>query len=180
MSGRRCIAHVGTVAIWAIVAAATVLAAATSFAPLADHRSFTVLTGSMEPAIGVGSIVIDEPIAPLDARPGDVVTFPDPDDNSRLITHRLKHVRVEEGTAHMVTQGDANDAPERWDVALDAEIGRVAFHLPKIGYARSVLSGNVGRGLVLLVLLTWGALSLFDVWRRDAVEPEPEAQGSAA
>ena len=42
------------------------------------HQSLTVLTGSMEPSLDTGSVVIDEVIAPTEARIGDIVTFTDP------------------------------------------------------------------------------------------------------
>ena len=154
-----------TTAVWAIVGAAAAMAAATSFPSIAGYQSLTVLTGSMEPALETGSITLNERITPLDARPGDIVTFPDPENNKRLITHRLRRVTAERGVAQMVTRGDANDSAERWDVALDAQIGRVAYHLPKIGYARSLFSGPIGRGLVLLALLAWGGLTLIDIWK---------------
>jgi signal peptidase len=79
-------------------------------------RSFTVLSGSMEPTIHTGDITVDEQISPLDARPGDVVTFRDPRGQSRLITHRLRSIHVEGGTARMVSKGDANDTTENWTV----------------------------------------------------------------
>ena len=51
--------------------------------PLAfGARPYTVLTGSMEPTISPGDVVIDERISPLEARVGDVVTFRDPEDQS--------------------------------------------------------------------------------------------------
>lgn len=166
-----------TTIVWAIVGAAAALAAATSFPSIAGYQSLTVLTGSMEPALETGSITLNERISPLDARPGDIVTFPDPENNERLITHRLRRVTVERGVAHMVTRGDANDAAERWDVAVDAQIGRVGYHLPKVGHARTLFSGPIGRGLVLLALLAWGGLTLIDVWKPPRMQ---EAQADAA
>ena len=36
------------------------------------------MSGSMQPAIHTGDVVVDESIAPAEARVGDVVTFKDP------------------------------------------------------------------------------------------------------
>ena len=74
------------------------------------YQSLTVVSGSMVPTLGVGSVVIDEVIAPADARPGDIVTFKDPL-HPRQLTHRLQKVRVEGDTFYMTTLGDANDVP---------------------------------------------------------------------
>ena len=72
--------------------------------PLAFHaRPLVVLSGSMEPALGTGDVSVVRTIAPLDARPGDVVTFRDPDDADRLITHRVRemHARgIRRGLSH--------------------------------------------------------------------------------
>jgi signal peptidase I len=136
------------------------------------HRSLTVLTGSMEPTLGVGSIVVDEVIRPTDARVGDIVTFSDPNNRSRLITHRLQSIRVRGATAYMVTRGDANDAPERWSVRTDGEIGRVLLQIPELGHVRALIGSRAGYLLLMIVLLVLGAWVLVDVWRPARQETE--------
>jgi signal peptidase len=148
------------------LAAGVLIAAA---APMAlGMRSFTVLSGSMEPAFMTGDIVVDRQISPTDARPGDVVTFRDPGSQSRLITHRLRSMNIAGGTAHMVTKGDANDTTENWTVPVNGKIGRVAYRLPMLGYALSATHGRNGK-LLLIVLpaLLFGALELRRIWRRE-------------
>jgi signal peptidase I len=131
---------------------------------LFGYKTLTVVSGSMEPTLGTGSVVIDEVISPLDAHPGDIVTFDDPL-RQRQLTHRLKRMRVEGNTAYMVTLGDANDAPERWTVPLDGEIGRVAYHVPKLGYLRAALSTRYARLVLLGGVVLLGGLLLIDIWR---------------
>jgi signal peptidase len=128
------------------------------------YQSLTVVSGSMEPTLGVGSVVIDEVISPLDARPGDIVTFKDPL-RPRQLTHRLQRMRVEGDTAYMVTLGDANDAPEHWTVQADGHIGRVVAHLPKLGYVRAALGTRYARLGVLGAVMAFGAFLLVDLWR---------------
>jgi signal peptidase I len=131
---------------------------------LFGYQSLTVVSGSMEPTLGVGSVVIDEVISPLDARPGDIVTFQDPL-RPRQLTHRLQRMRVDGDTAYMTTLGDANDVPEHWTVRTDGHIGRVVAHLPKLGYARAALSTRYARLGVLGAVLALGAFVLVDMWR---------------
>lgn len=126
-------------------------------------KSLTVVSGSMEPTLGVGSVVIDEVISPLDARPGDIVTFKDPL-RPRQLTHRLQKVRVEGDTAYMTTLGDANDAPERWTVQTDGHIGRVVAHLPKLGYVRAALGTRYARLGVIGGVMALGVFLLVDMW----------------
>jgi signal peptidase len=137
--------------------------------PLAfDARPLVVLSGSMEPALGTGDVSVVRTIAPLDARPGDVVTFRDPDDSERLITHRVREMHVQGGTVVFRTRGDANTASERWQVASKEEIGRVVYRIPKLGW---VLMYARSKGLFVLML--GGALALLlvleltSIWRTE-------------
>jgi signal peptidase I len=153
-----------TFALWMVLGLAIGLIAIVTLPGLVGYRSLTVVSGSMEPTLGVGSVVIDEVISPLDARPGDIVTFQDPL-RPRQLTHRLQKMRVEGDTAYMVTLGDANDAPERWTVQTDGRIGRVVAHLPKLGYARAALGTRYARLGVLGAVMALGAFVLMDLWR---------------
>jgi signal peptidase I len=128
------------------------------------YRALTVVSGSMEPTLETGSVVLDDVISPLEARPGDILTFNDPE-RRRLLTHRLRRMRVEGGMAHMVTQGDANDAPERWSIPVTGEVGRVAYHVPKVGHLRAFISRREVRLGLLGAVLLFGVLILVDVWR---------------
>jgi signal peptidase I len=153
-----------TFLLWLVIGLSLCLTAVVASPSVFGYRTLTVISGSMEPTLGTGSVVIDEVISPLEARPGDILTFNDPH-RKRLLTHRLRNMRVEGGTAYMVTQGDANDAPERWSVPLRGEVGRVAYHVPKLGYARDLISRREVRLGLLGAVLLLGALLLVDVWR---------------
>jgi signal peptidase len=154
------------VTLWLAIGAAVGLVGAIVVTSLFGMKVLTVVSGSMEPTLRVGSLVIDERIAPLDARPGDVVSFPDASRGRILVTHRVRRVRAEGGTAYFVTKGDANDATERWSVPTKGEIGRVVYHVPKVGYARALIAGPNARFAILGGVLLLGFWLLSDVWRR--------------
>jgi signal peptidase len=138
---------------------------ALAVAKLAGYQTFTILSGSMEPAIATGDLVVDEPISAADARMGDVITFREPG-TRRLVTHRLVHKRIARDRAYMRTRGDANNAPERWSIPADGQVGRVAFRVPRGGYASTYVSRR-DMQLVLLVVpaLLLGILELVRIWR---------------
>lgn len=150
-------------------------------------RPATVLSGSMAPTLHRGDLVVALPIHPAQARSGDIVTFADPARPGRLITHRLVSGEAEGARRAMVTQGDANAVPERWTVATDGRIGRVAYRVPLVGHlvlaARSGPSGAfvLAAPLFLLALLELGATMRGA--RADAVEgraPSPAPAESGA
>jgi len=145
--------------------------------PLAfDARPLVVLSGSMEPALHTGDVSMVRSIAPLDARPGDIVTFRDPDKADRLITHRVRAMRVQGDAVVFRTRGDANNVSEHWRVSASGEIGRVIYSIPKLGW---VLSYARSKGVFVLML--GGALALLlvleltAIWRPEEGDPDEPA-----
>ncbi len=133
---------------------------------LAGFRSFTVRSGSMTPAIETGDVVVTKPIAPLSARVGDVVTFVDPEGTGKLFSHRVQSVRALGDQVAFVTRGDANTSTEHWRVPASGSVGKVAYRIPKIGYALSYIdSGPARLALVAIpaLLLLWAAM--VRIWR---------------
>ena len=169
--GRLWIRWLGVAAMWVVVGAVVGVGIATTLPSAFGYKTLTILSGSMEPALSTGDVVIDEVITAKSAHPGDVLTFPDPEDHGRLLTHRLKSIRVEGPKAYMVTIGDANDAPERWNVSRDAELGRVAYRIPAVGYVRSWIGERFVRLGLLALVGFLGLWMLLDIWR-----PRPSPQ----
>ena len=130
----------------------------------------------MEPALRTGDVSVVSTIAPLEARPGDVVTFRDPDHADRLITHRVREMRVKGPVVVFRTRGDANTASERWQIASTEEIGRVVYRIPKLGWALMY-----ARSKGLFVLMLGGALALLlvleltSIWRTEETDGDQVA-----
>jgi signal peptidase I len=159
--------------VWAIMVAGALLALLIA-GPLAfgDHPA-TDLTGSMEPTISPGDVVINEQIAPAEAKVGDIVTFRDPEEQSKMLTHRVVAVRpVKEGRYAFVTQGDANNTQEHWRVPADGQIGRVVYTVPWVGniavFARTKLGMGLLIGVPLLLILIE---ELARIWRPPRPQP---------
>lgn len=151
---------------WSATLALAALALLVAVPLVFGARPFTVLTGSMEPAIGAGDVVIEERISPLEAELGDVVTFKDPEDQSRLITHRVRSVRRDGSHLWFVTQGDANTGSERWRIEAGGELGRVLYAIPWVGHLAVLTQTRTGLLLVLFVpLLLLAVDELVRIWR---------------
>src|SRR5207302_11162444 len=96
----------------------------------------------------------------------DIVTFRDPGEASTLITHRVRSVRIESGTVHVATKGDANNSVERWSIPAGGSIGLVVAHVPRIGYALAWASGRAGRmALIVIPAAALGVFELVRIWR---------------
>ena len=74
-------------------------------------------------------------------------------------------------------KGDANTGVEHWALAKDGTIGRVAFHVPKLGYFMVWFHSRYG--LLLLIVLPTLLLGMSELWRlwRPRGKHEPGATG---
>lgn len=97
--------------------------------------SLTILTGSMEPTISPGDLVVVLPYKD-DSSPilGDIVTYhPNPDDPT-LVTHRVEKIEIGvEGENEYITQGDANNTTDE-PITKTQIVGKVRLIIPKLGY----------------------------------------------
>src|SRR5581483_3005477 len=145
------------------------------------YRLATVLSGSMAPAMPVGSVAVLVPESPAAVRPGDVITFQAPTPDHPVVTHRVVEI-VEAGRHPVVrTKGDANRSPDPWTARLEGDrawrrVAVVPFAGTAIRFLRSPtvrhLTVQVAPALLLLALLA-------AIWlpgrRRSALIPTPPA-----
>jgi signal peptidase len=95
-----------------------------------DTHYEPVFTGSMEPAIPVGSIVVIKSANPETLTIGDVICFKIESESLTTVTHRIINI-TNEG---FITKGDANEDPDTWTVKKENVIGKVTTTIPYIGY----------------------------------------------
>jgi signal peptidase len=134
---------------------------------LVGGRTLAVLSGSMEPTLHVGDLVLEQKLPATQIHPGDVVTFRSPDDAAKLITHRVRRVVVTDGTVRVTTKGDANISVERWTMPADASVGRAVGRVPKVGYLLVWTRSPAGRMLfIVLPACLLGLSQLRRIWAR--------------
>lgn len=148
------------------------------------YQTATVLSGSMRPTIPEGSVVIVTPMPATEVREGHVIMYRIPEEDRRVVAHRVVEV-VEGGSQAVVrTQGDANPEPDAWTARLEGEtLWQVRAAVPVLGHAVQALrqpwmrSLSVGAVPAVLALL-W----LADIWRPKATgattSPAPAATGT--
>ncbi len=92
-------------------------------------KIYNVVSGSMEPALPVGSIVYVQEIDPLSIVKGDIIAFKN--ETGVTVTHRV--VSVDQQAKSIVTKGDANAQEDMTPVKFDRVIGGVQLHVPYMG-----------------------------------------------
>ena len=166
---------------WAIVVAGALLALLIAGPLVVGDHPHTDLSGSMEPTISPGDVVINEQIEPWEAQVGDIVTFRDPQDPSKLLTHRVVATKDTGSHIAFVTQGDANNTQEHWRVPATGEVGRLAYIVPWVGHLAVLTRTRIGWALLVgIPLLAILLEELVRIWRpRTEREPGGETHGAA-
>lgn len=151
---------------YGILALTLLLATVVIIVPkLSGGIPLTILSGSMEPTLPVGSLAVVTPIEPDDVQVDDIITYlPNPDDPT-AITHRVTAIdHHADGTRTFTTQGDANDAPDA--PVQEQQVRAVVWYaVPLLGYVNTVVNGT---GAAWPVYVVAGAFFLWALvlWTR--------------
>lgn len=119
---------------------------------------YSVQTGSMEPELTPGGMVMVTPVAPEALRLNDVITYESSENSDVTITHRIIELEQSEQTGRTIitTQGDNNEVADQ--PISDAQvIGRVDRHIPYAGSFLDFVRHPIG----LIVLIYVPALGVF-------------------
>lgn len=125
-------------------------------------RTFTVLTGSMRPAIQVDSLVFTIP--EKEYHVNDVITFKRSDTN---ITHRIVGVKNNQ----LVTKGDANQEADPILVSKELVIGKMFLTIPYLGKLTSITKTVPGFFFLIvlptLVFIWFEGKTIKEEWEKE-------------
>lgn len=93
------------------------------------YRAYVVHTGSMTGTYDPGDLIIDKPMTDA-LHVGQVITFRHSAKATDVVTHRI--VSFKNGAIQ--TKGDANPAPDVWNIPRSFVRGEVAASIPKGGF----------------------------------------------
>ena len=135
-----------------IILVMVVLLMGISFPQLYGMKCYAVVSGSMSPALKVGSAVYIKKKMPAQIKKGEIITFVT-DNGGARITHRVMENNKEK--QFFITKGDANDNQDIQPVKWENLCGTVVFSVPYAGYILKFLGNGKGKGTVLLFLLAF-------------------------
>jgi signal peptidase I len=148
-----------------VLAVAVALLVIVVVVPLATGgKAYTVLTGSMEPSLPPGSLVMVRPVKASDVGVGSVITYQLESKQPEVVTHRVVTMGVrEDGSPVFRTQGDANPDPDpKWVRPVQVR-GAVWYAVPYIGRLNNLMTPTVRDLLVRAIalgLLLYGGIEL--------------------
>ena len=114
-----------------------------------NYKLMIVQSGSMAPAIKMGSIVVVKPAE--DYKIGDVITFGPYSKTKAPTSHRIYDIKVVDGQPVYITKGDANNAPDTREISKGEILGKVLFDVPYLGYAVAFAKKPIGFALIIIV-----------------------------
>ena len=145
----------------AFIGAIAVLLIVSVFPITGNYKIMIVQSGSMAPAIKMGSVVVVKPAE--DYKIGDVITFGPYTRTKAPTSHRIYDIKVVGGEPRYITKGDANNASDQREVSKREIIGKVLIDIPYLGYVVSFAQKPVGFALIIIVP---AGLIIFDEARK--------------
>lgn len=139
-----------------LAVAALIVTALLSIARIMGLHAYVVHTGSMEPNLRPGDLVVD-------TRPtghyhrGEILTFRHSSYTTDVVTHRVVSI---DASGLITTKGDANRTADVWAIRPGQVKGRVALKLRGLGYVVVFMSHASGVAALACALVTisllWG------------------------
>jgi signal peptidase I len=167
---RSALGWLGTVATWVLMVVAGLVAIGlftiTVGPRFLPYQALIVRSGSMEPTIPTGSVVFYTKKDASAVKVGDIIVFSRPGVPNEKVTHRVYKIGTSATGKYFITKGDANGAPDDWQVPAVGTGWIARFHVPDVGYALVDLQSTTGRLLLLIIpALALGAITLYEIWR---------------
>lgn len=112
-------------------------------------KLLSVLSGSMEPTIHTGSVIVIKPVSSY--KIGDIITFGKNLKTDIPTTHRIAEMKAVEGNMVYKTKGDANNTEDSTETKEGEVLGKVLFSIPYLGYVVDFVKKPVGLMLVVVI-----------------------------
>lgn len=147
-------------------------------------NQFTVLSGSMEPSIHIGSLLFVEPVEPTEISDGTIITYAMSE--TTVVTHRVTDVvelPEDPGVLRFQTKGDANEFKDASLVHEKNVIGVPKFVVPYAGFLANYLQSNTRVLSIIFILIAGFSIAsdwLFDKDEDKADEDAKKGEGKDA
>lgn len=135
---------------WLIIATLTVVVIyllSSNFSPFEGYRTYLVQSGSMEPSIMTGDVIVVQ--SQSNYVLNDVVTFRE--SAERVVTHRIVEVEKDNREMKYSTKGDANRSGDENTIDDSQIIGKVFLVIPKFGYFIAFIKSR--QGFIFLIII---------------------------
>lgn len=161
MKTTEILTNIFTYVFYTAVAAIVLLLLSSAIPIPGGLKTFVVQSGSMEPSIKTGGVVVIKPMDTYGV--GDVITFGPRSKTKPPTTHRIVEVKAD---GNFLTKGDANEDGDIRPVSRYEVIGKVLFTVPYVGYAVAAAQKPWGFTIIVVIpaaIIIWEELQ--KIWR---------------
>ena len=110
-------------------------------------KTFVIISGSMEPSLEIGDVVVIKEFPKEELQKGDVISFRN---GQSIITHRITDVIKEKnGKVSFETKGDNNNIKDKNYVKYDDVEGKMVGKIPFVGKVAILLKNK----LIIIIIL---------------------------
>lgn len=110
-------------------------------------KTFVIISGSMEPSLEIGDIVVVKEFPKEELQVGDVISFRN---GQSIITHRITNVvKSKNGKISFETKGDNNNIKDKNNVKYDDIEGKMVGKIPFVGKVALLLKNK----LIIIIIL---------------------------
>jgi signal peptidase len=131
------------------------------------YKTFVVLSGSMEPNLNIGDIIIVKQVKDNKLKVGDVVSYKN---SNTVTTHRIIDISTKGEEIFYKTKGDANNIEDDKLVEGKNIEGKLVTSIPKIGNLSILLNNRTT--IIAIVIIVFGYLTLSNNKTQEIEEDE--------
>lgn len=110
-------------------------------------KTYVIISGSMEPNLQIGDIVIVKKVVQNELKQGDIISYRQ---GQSVITHRIAEVIDKEGKVEYKTKGDNNNAEDSGIISYEMIEGKVIKHISQVGKIAIILQK---KGTIIFIIL---------------------------
>ncbi len=114
------------------------------------YKTFSIISGSMEPKININDIVIVKNVDKNQIKINDIITFKIEDET---ITHRVINIKQIDNKLIYTTKGDSNEVTDIEKIEYNQIEGKYVGKIPKIGKLLSILKNKYIFSIILIFLI---------------------------
>ena len=110
-------------------------------------KTFVIISGSMEPSLKIGDVIIVRKFEEKDLNKDDIISFRN---GEAVITHRINKIIIENGKIKYETKGDNNNITDNSYVRFEDVEGKMEAKIPFLGNIALMLKNKV---IIMCILM---------------------------
>ena len=114
------------------------------------YKTFTIISGSMEPTINIGDVIIIKKVDKDDIQTNDIITY---NIRGEIITHRVIDYKIINDEIVYTTKGDSNEVTDIQEVKYRNVEGKYINKIPKVGKILSLIKNKYVFSSIFILLI---------------------------